>query len=343
MKKFHRTLGVILICALLAAVSAGCGGGSSTPPDGGTAPAAGGEGPGKSTVSWAIATSSSGSSPYKLGTNIANVLSSNQSDVVLSAQSTAGFNENLFLVADGEVPIGMITGLDLMNAYNQQESYAGNPQFTKLRRMFIYSVEYGHQFVRADSDIKEFTDIKGKKFNMNTPASITSIRNNHLLSAFGMSRDDVEVVEIATSGAFDAIRDNIANMSANGLSIGNASLLELSSSIPIRLIGIPEDAFLKFKELMANTVDYGVIPAGTYNGQDEDCWTWVGYNLLFTSEDVDEDLIYEITKAYWENLSELQEMDSGFKLVTTAMATYGPQDVPLHPGVERYLKEAGLM
>ena len=294
-------------------------------------------------ASWAIGTSSSGSSPYKLGANLAKVLSGKQSAAVLSAQATAGFNENLFLVAAGEIPVGMITSLDLTDAYNERKAYAGNPQFKKLRRMFLYAVEHGHQFVRADSDIKTFMDIKGKKFNMNTPASITSIRNDNLLAAFGMSRKDVKVVEIATSGAFDAIRDNVADMSANGMSVGNASLMELSSSVPIRLIEIPEDVFPKFKELMAGSVDLGVIPGGTYKGQDTDVKTWVGYNLLFTSEDADENTIYAITKAYWENLPDLEAMDRGFKLVNKDLATFGPQDVPLHPGVEKYFKEVGFV
>jgi TRAP transporter TAXI family solute receptor len=209
--------------------------------------------------------------------------------------------------------------------------------------LFPYSVEHGHQFVRADSDIKKFTDIKGRRFNMNTPASITSIRNDHMLAAFGMSRKDVQAIEIATSGAFDAIRDKVADMSANGLSIGNASLLELSSSVPIRLISIPEDVFPKFNELMGGNMQYGVIPAGTYNGQTEDAWTFVSYNLLFTHKDTDENIIYEITKAYWEHLTELGAMDSGFKLLTRESAIFGPKDVPLHPGAERYFKEAGLL
>ncbi len=294
-------------------------------------------------ANWAIGTSSSGSSPYKLGANLAKVLSGKQSAVTLSAQATAGFNENLFLVAAGEIPLGMITSLDLTDAYNGRKAYEGNPQFKKLRRMFLYAVEHGHQFVRADSDIKEFMDIKGRKFNMNTPASITSIRNDNMLAAFGLSRKDVKVVEIATSGAFDAIRDNVADMSANGMSIGNASLMELSSSVPIRLIEIPEDVFPKFKELMAGSVDYGVIPGGTYKGQDTDVKTWVGYNLLFTSADADENTIYELTKAYWENLAELEAMDRGFKLVKPELATFGPQDVPMHPGVEKYFREVGFI
>ena len=298
---------------------------------------------GAAPASWAVATSSSGSSPYKQGSNLANVISRHQSSVALSAQASAGFNENLFLVAGGEVKIGMIASLDLWNAYGERGRYAGNPQFKNLRRLFPYSIEHGHQFVRADSDIQKFTDIKGKRFNMNTPASITSMRNDNMLAAFGMSRKDVKAVEIATSGAFDAIRDKVADMSANGLSIGNASLLELSSSVPIRLIEIPKDVFPKFNELMGGNMEYGVIPGGTYKGQNTDVWTFVSYNLLFTHKDTDEQAVYEITKAYWDNLKELGEMDSGFKLLKLQDATFGPKDVPLHPGAERYFKEAGLL
>ena len=323
MNKLLRILGMAALCLSLFAITPGyaCA----------AAPA------------WAIATSSSGSSPYKQGTNIANLLSSNQTAVALSAQASAGFNENLFLVAAGEVKIGMIASLDIMKAYKEEDPYAGNPQFKNLRRMFPYSVEHGHQFVRADSDIHKFTDIKGKRFNMNVPATITSIRNDNMMAAFGMSRKDVKVVEIATSGAFDAIRDNVADMSANGLSIGNASLLELSSSVPIRLIEIPKDVFPKFNELMGGSMGYGPIPGGTYKGQDTDVMTFVSFNLLFTHKDADEGIIYTLAKTFWENLKGLGEMDSGFKLLKPEDGTFGPKDVPLHPGAERYFKEVGLL
>ncbi|MGI6084211.1 MAG: TAXI family TRAP transporter solute-binding subunit [Acetivibrionales bacterium] len=299
--------------------------------------------PSKETVSVALATSSSGSSPYKLGSIISNVINTNQSAVSLSAQVTAGFNENLFMVASGEIPVGMTTAFDLHQAYNENDKYANNPEMKNLRRLGLYAIEYGHQIVRADSDIKTIYDLKGKKVNMNTPASITAARNDMIFKAFGMTREDFTPVEIATSGAMDAIRDRIADATFNGMSAGNSSLFELSNEIPVRLLEIPEAEFEKLNSYVGGTFGYGAIPGGTYKGQDTDVYTWMGYNLLFAHKDTPDDVIYEITKTFWENLDDLAAVDTGFALLKKDMATYGPESVPLHPGAERYLKEVGFI
>jgi hypothetical protein len=294
-------------------------------------------------IHWAIATSSSGSSPYTLGVSLANLINKHQNVVELSAQVTAGFNENLILVAEGDVPIGMTTAYAIYRAYTQQDIFADIPEVKDLRRLFLYNIEHTHIFVRADSDIYTFRDLKGKRFNMNVPATITSIRNKCLLQAFDMTEDDIKVFEISTGGTFNALRDNVIDGSSNGFAIGNASLLELSNDIPIRLLEVPEEEFKKFNNCMANNNGYGVIPGGTYKGQDEDVKTPTGYCMLFTNKNTDEEIIYQITKAFWENLEELQSIDQQFSMLDIREPIGGNEIVPLHPGVERYLKEIGVI
>ena len=294
-------------------------------------------------VNLALATSSSGSGPHTLGTTISNVLNSRQDAFRLTAQVSAGFNENMFLVAANEVAIGMITSYDLLQAYQEQGQFANNPQFKNLRRLTVYALEHGHQFVRADSGIRTMQDLVGRRLNVNVPATITSVRNRMILSAFGLSDSDFRIFEIATGGSFDAVRDRVVDASFNGLSIGNAALVELASSVPINLIGIPSAEFEIFNRLGGGTFAHGVIPANSYRGQTEDVPTWIGVNLLFTNANVDEEAIYQLIKAYWEGLEELARIDIGFQMVTRDLATFGPADVPLHPGAARYFREAGLL
>ncbi len=294
-------------------------------------------------VSWAIGTSSSGSGPYKWAVGMANVVNKHQQEVKISAQATAGYNENTVLVAEKDIVLGLQTANDIYTAYHQMGKFANKKAYQDLRFCFALAIEHGHQVVRADSNIKTIQDLKGKKFNINSPATATSTRNEALLEAYGLSRKDFKIFELTTGETFNALRDRVIDGTANGYSIGNASLLDLSTNIPVRLLGIGEAEFKKFNALQNNTMSYGVIPGGTYKGQVTDVKTWMGYTVLFAHKDADERKIYEITKAFWKYLDELKVIDAGFKQLTPQMALGGRADVPLHPGAQRYFKEAGLL
>jgi TRAP transporter TAXI family solute receptor len=294
-------------------------------------------------VNWAVGTSSSGSGPYKWGVGLASVVNKHQNVVKISAQATAGYNENSVLVAEKDIVLGMQTGNDIYTAYHQIGKFANQKKYQDLRFCFNFTVEHGHLVVRADSNIKTIPDLKGKKFNINSPATATSTRNEALLEAYGLSRKDFKIFELTTGETFNALRDKVIEGTSNGYNVGNAALVDLSTSIPVRLLGIGETEFKKFNALQNNTMAYGVIPGGTYKGQDTDVKTWMGFGVLFTHKDTDEQIIYEITKAFWKNLDEVKVIDAGFKQLTPQMALAGSADIPVHPGALRYFKEAGLI
>jgi hypothetical protein len=90
-----------------------------------------------------------------------------------------------------------------------------------------------------------------------------------------------------------------------------------------------------------------MIPGGTYEGIDEDTLTPAVSALLVTSSEVEEELIYGITQALW-NEATRRMLDNGHpkgRLITsdTALAGMEALGVPLHPGAQRYYEEAGLM
>ena len=86
-----------------------------------------------------------------------------------------------------------------------------------------------------------------------------------------------------------------------------------------------------------------LIPAGTYEGIGETPTISVGAQWVVGAE-IDEELVYGITKALWhENARQL--LDNGHAkgpaiTLETALDGIG---IPLHPGAERYYREAGLL
>jgi TRAP transporter TAXI family solute receptor len=263
--------------------------------------------------------------------------------VEMAAQVTAGYKENTVLVGSGEMQIAMGNAYDIHQAYNNEGGYANMPELKNIRRMFGFTPTYLHLIVRADSDIYSVSDLKGKRYNMNTPSSTTYPIALHVLQSAGLDIQDVKVFEVATGSSLDGIRDNLFDCTANTYGIGASALLELSSTVPIRIIPLSEDEFKKLNEIRYGTTQYTTIPANTYNGQKEDTKTFVHYNILYAHKDADVDAVYDITKHFWENLDELQKLNVGFNGLDIKNADAGPSTVPMHPGAEKYFKEIGII
>jgi TRAP transporter TAXI family solute receptor len=84
------------------------------------------------------------------------------------------------------------------------------------------------------------------------------------------------------------------------------------------------------------------IPAGTYEGQAEDVATAAIGNFLVTHADVPEEAVYQMTKLVYDNLPTLVAAHAAAKGIKAEEALTG-MPVPLHPGAERYFKEAGIL
>ena len=84
------------------------------------------------------------------------------------------------------------------------------------------------------------------------------------------------------------------------------------------------------------------IPAGTYRGQDADVETAAVVNFLVTQSGVKADLVYNMTKALFENLNTMVAAHNAAKAIKLENALHG-MPLPLHPGAERYYKEKGLI
>jgi hypothetical protein len=85
-----------------------------------------------------------------------------------------------------------------------------------------------------------------------------------------------------------------------------------------------------------------IIPANTYEGQSRDVPAIAIQNFLVTHEGVPADTVYKMTKAMWDNLDALVAAHAAGKAIKKENALKG-MPVPLHPGAEKYYREAGML
>ncbi len=146
---------------------------------------------------------------------------------------------------------------------------------------------------------------------------------------------------MATGQTFRALQDGVIEATGNIYSTGHGQLVELMTNTKVKVMSLPEDVRKKFLEIVPATVPY-VIKAGSYKGQDKPVNTIAALNILFCRADLDEGLVYEFTKNYWDNLAELKK-DPNFKNLELEHAYAPSVTVPLHSGAEKYFKEKGLI
>ena len=86
-----------------------------------------------------------------------------------------------------------------------------------------------------------------------------------------------------------------------------------------------------------------VIPGGMYTGSDDDVTTFGVGATFVSSSDVPEEVVYQVVKAVFENFSDFQRLHPAFAVLKKEQMIKDGLSAPLHPGAEKYYKEAGLL
>lgn len=292
-----------------------------------------------------IGASGSGSGPYINGALMADTANKAQDGYKFSVQTTGGYKDNLGLVLTDKVDIALNTLIGLNFAYNQRGDYGTSPMkddFKRLRYAFVFGAVPHNIFVRADSGIESLDDIRGKSFNINVPSSFTYGLNLKMLEAAEIGLDEFKPGKIPTGQVFDQVQNGIFEGGAHVYQLGLGNAQRLSAVMPVNYLDIPQSVIDKMNEGYFDLLVPYEIPAGTYQGQDEVVNTFGLAQVMFTDENADEEMIYQFTKAFWENIAALQESNTSFAGITPELGAtdYG---VPMHPGAERYFREIGAL
>jgi uncharacterized protein len=199
--------------------------------------------------------------------------------------------------------------------------------------------------VPATSDAKSLKDLKGKAVAL-PPRGNTSLAEGWewLLQVNGMKLDDLGTKSYGslTENA-EAIRNRQAVAMGWYTTVPASFMLDLGTSMKLRMIPVSEAEIAKMKELNAGFVRH-VVAKGTYGqyGIDEDVVTIQAPTILIAHAKTPADVVFKVTKAVVEGRDD-------FARVTAAMKGVNAKDMaqshglPYHPGAERYYREAGLL
>ncbi|MCK9548169.1 MAG: TAXI family TRAP transporter solute-binding subunit [Sphaerochaeta sp.] len=279
---------------------------------------------------------------YPLGSAIANLWNNTVPNVRTSAQASAGGIENLNLVADGEAQMGVAVTSIMYESFNGIGSFEGraNPN---LRVMIGLYPNPNQVVVTKASGINSLTDLAGKRFASGAPGSTTEVETDIHLNTAGLPYPEgLRVQYVGFTEAIDLMRNKQLDGAWIMAGIPNAAVTEMLSTAGGKLLEI-DDSLIN--ALQRDFPWYGAytIPAGTYPGQDTDVQTSAIKITIFTDARVDDEVIYQLTKTFWENFDELKKTQAPLANVVKVETTKDLAGLPIHDGAARYYKEIGLL
>ncbi|MCK0139481.1 TAXI family TRAP transporter solute-binding subunit [Aliiroseovarius sp. F47248L] len=260
-----------------------------------------------------------------------------------SVESTGGSVYNINTIREGELEFGVAQSDWQYHAYNGSSQFEEAGPFEGLRAVFSVHPEPFTVVARADSGIKTFEDLKGKRVNIGNPGSGQRGTMEVLLEAMGWTTGDFALAtELKASEQSAALCDNQIDAMVYTVGHPSGSIQEATTACDSVLVEVAGDVVNK---LVEDNPFYrtATIPGGMYRGNDEDTMTF-GVGATFVSSDqVSDEAVYAVVSSVFENFEDFKGLHPAFaNLDPKEMATAG-LSAPLHPGAEKYYKEKGLI
>ncbi|MTI95972.1 MAG: TAXI family TRAP transporter solute-binding subunit [Firmicutes bacterium] len=280
-----------------------------------------------------LGASSVGSSSYNKLT-IWSSLISDELDVDVTPEGTAGSVANVQLVHTGELEISATTP-NLAREGLEGTGFAEGTKMEDLRLVLTFDSFVLQFFALESSGISSIEDLEGKHINLSRAGSGTDTWARRVLEAAGITPDRIS--NLSPGEANDLMRDGGLDASAVMGSI-HPSIIELNASHDLNVFGVgdfTDEFILEHTDMFKVTMDGGI-----YEGIEEPFVTAGEISILIASSDLPEDFVYDMVKTTYENKNQLASGYEGF-------ATIDPEDIglgmiPLHPGAYRYYEELGL-
>jgi len=258
-----------------------------------------------------------------------------------SVESTGGSVYNVNTIKAGELDFGIAQSDTVYQAFNGEGKFK-DKAIKGLRSVMAIYPELLALVVRKDANIKQITDIKGKRINIDVPGSGTRMTSEIVMDAFGVKKSDLaKVEELKSTEGPTMLKDNKIDGYFGVFGHPTANIKDAANSVDIDLVpidGKPID------ELVAKYPYYakGIISGTFYKGVEHDTPSIGVKAVLVTSDKIPEKVVYELTKTILDNFEAFKKLHPAYKTITKASLLDG-LSIEQHPGAVKAFKEAGLI
>jgi TRAP transporter TAXI family solute receptor len=292
----------------------------------------------KTVVTLGTATPGGGFPVY--GEAFAGVINQTDPTLELKPVNTKGSTENVPLLEAGKLDIALATGEVTYEALRG----IGRPPAKIAIVAAMYS-QAGFFAVRADSPYKSIADLRGKPVVWGARGSGFVVLARYMLDGLGLDIEkDFQAIYLDRAGDGPAmVLDGRAAAMWGGGS-GWPAFTEIAKGPNGARFIAPTSAEVQRIAIKHDFLQRLTTPARSYPGQDAPIESLGSWSFVLARPDLPDDVAYRIARAihkgeaaFGQRLAQARE--------TTAANTVAavPRPEQLHPGVRKYLKEAGLL
>ena len=288
-----------------------------------------------------IASATTGGTAYYIGATMAQILTNAFDGVSFTTEATNGsIMQNGALVQENKDILGHFVVPALIQA--KEGTYPNlETKFDKLEVIQIGNATRPQFVTLKENGITDFSNLKGKKLGVPPITTVVYVAAMQVLKAYGYEESDfASVTPMAFSEQGDALKDGSIDVACVGGGFPQAVISDLNSSRDIVMLSVSDEAMEK---VLAETPSYNkeIVPAGTYSDVTEDITVISIPQSIGCNVEMDEDLVYEITRILNESTDTLAATHAEGKAwnLENSLAAYKSGVVPFHKGAARYYEE----
>jgi len=275
---------------------------------------------------------------YPIGERLGAAWSRMFSNTAINVQPSGGGVANVEAIQAGSADVGFTFADVAYIAYQGRLAGEARP-FDRLRGIAVLQWTPVHLVVSPTSSIDTVQDLRGRRVGLGPPRSGTALTATLVLQAFGINISEVrtellpfeDAEKKLIAGGLDAMFDNAVYPAESVLKATRSGARMLS------LTGEPVRRLSRSYPFLRMTL----IPPDTYVGVSSAVHTVGVESLLVCRSDLDEGLVYELTKAFFAVLPSLSLSQDALRFIDPEQASATP--IPLHEGAARYYRERELV
>lgn len=271
-----------------------------------------------------------------------------ENDGAIITVEPGGIVENPPAVNTGKLAYG------LSYAMTSYAALVGNDPYKEpnedIRAVSVVIPANYYQFIVKEEmeydTIQEIIDNKAPiRLAVDQEGSAGEMITRNILQQYNVSYEDIiswggSVDYLSGSKTFEMMADNRIDATGDAVSVPSSDIIEASTSIDLKMIPLDEQIAQKVSENLG--MEPTTIEKGSYEFLDKDIHTLSTPVILLVHKDVEEEEVYQVTKAIYKNLDYLGSVHEEFKNLTAEKMT-DVGEIPLHPGAEKFYQELGLM
>jgi len=292
-----------------------------------------------------IGVSSAGGDWFRAGAKFSTMIPAALPEVAASTVIGGGV-VNVTRIGKGEAQIAFA-----LTPYPEQ-GYKGESKHypTPLKNVRLIASNLGRTVVVAivvlkDSPIKSIHDLKGKRIVPGDRGWGTTELSEALMAGVGMPPDKFKadggtLSYTSITDRSKALQDKNVDAIFIPAQVNFPDLMAVQQAAGIRVIGFPNDVVDKTLATMPGLVK-SKIPKGLYGAVDQDLASPGFLQQMIVDAGLSDELVYRITKLWWEKIKDIHEIAPGLDQANVKMAMEHAT-IPFHPGAIRYYKEIGV-